>query len=211
MKKTVNKFVFQDMKRNVEGFNPDDYEVSDFQINDPEVIDFLRDYYDNHLPVDAEAWVRINDDKDKLSYGVSTGEQASLISSICWMLTSSNVNRITLMVIAVYYPPFNKKPIYQFEIKEFGIKVTIKADGCDWLISIDSPKPLDYNFMELFDPAFKEYALTKNDMPREYTFGSFEENKSKFTIQITSQYKVYTFFYLLKYYLNIRKLMRVCY
>ena len=211
MKKTVNKFVFEDMKRNVEGFNPDDYDVTDYQINDPEVIDFLREYYDSHLPVDADAWVRINDDKEKLSYGVSTGEQASLISSICWMLTSSYVNKITLMVIAVYYPTFSKKPIYQFEIKEFGIKVTIKADGCDWIISIDSPKPLDYDFMELFDPSFKEYSFTKTDMPREYTFGSFEENKSKFTIQINSQYKVYTFFYLLKHYLNIRKLMRVGY
>lgn len=211
MKKSVSVYIFEDMKRNVEGFNPDEYEKNDFQITDPSVISFLRDYYDKHLPVDAKAWVRVNDDKDKLSYGISIGEHASFISSICWMLTSSYINRVTPMVIAVYYPTLGKRPIYQFEIKEYGIKVILKADGHNWIISIDSPKPLDYDFMELFDPSYKEYPLTINDIPKEYAYDSFEENKSKFTIEINSQYKVYTFFYLLKHYLNIRKLMRVNY
>ena len=211
MKKSVSIYIFEDMKRNVKDFNPDEYEPNDFQINDPEVIDYLRDYYDDHLPIDAEAWVRVNDDKEKLSYGISIVENASLISSICWMLTTSYINKITPMVVAVYHPPFNKKPIYQFEVKEYGIKVTIKVDGHAWTISIDSQKPLDYDFMDLFDPTFKIYPITITDLPRKYTYGSFEENKSKFTIEINSQYKVYTFFYLLKHYLNIRKLMRVCY
>ncbi|MBR3281214.1 MAG: hypothetical protein IKI57_05215 [Clostridia bacterium] len=209
MRKTVSICILEDMKRNVKGFNPKDYEPDYSHMTDLEVIDFLRDYYDRHLPVDAKAWVRINDDIGKVPQGESIGEQATFIDHICWMMTTSQVTRNTPMVIALYQSSSGKKPIYQFEIKAVGIKVIIKADD-SWLISIDSPKPLDYDFMELFDPYYKECPLTIHDIPKEYAYDSFAENKSKFTIEINTQYNVYTFFYLLKHYLNIRKLMRVC-
>ena len=77
------------MQKYIEGFNANDYESS-CESTDPSVIKYVRDYYDKHLPVDAFAWMRVNEpDKNLIYVGGFYNQFRFVIDTLGDLLTST--------------------------------------------------------------------------------------------------------------------------
>ena len=112
MKKRVHYAVLKDMQKYIEGINPDDYE-SCSESTDPSVVEFVRDYYDKHLPVDVTAWIRVNKPDENLFYAKGLGDQVCFVrNTLCSLLRSTYEERRDNppLVISTHYSKSVKLP-----------------------------------------------------------------------------------------------------
>lgn len=205
MKKQVHYSELEDMQKYIKDFNSDDYERS-IDCTDPSVTAFARNYYDKHLPVDLTAWVRVNRPDEKLIYGKFLGDQVCFVrDTLCFLLfpTYEEWKDNQPLVISTHYSKSVKLPIFQINLKKFGIELVLRYNFYDWKISIQSEKPLDFDYMDLFDSKKVIPSIYCEGFPKDKVYGSYEQNPSQFTIEICSHYNVYTFIFLLKNYLGI--------
>lgn len=208
MKKQVHNYILRDMKKYVKGLNPKEYEVC-WEETDPNVIKFLRAYYDEHLPVDVNAWTRVNAPDEFLIYPSALGELASFVcDKICRLLYSTDKERENNlpMVISTHYSESVKLPIYQINLEKYGIEMVLRYNFYDWKISIKSDKPLDFDCMGIFNLTEEIPAIYCEGFPKDKVYGSYENNHSQFTIEIRNHYDLYTFIFLLKNYLGIKRI-----
>lgn len=207
MKKRVHYLELEDMKNYIEGFNPNDYEGC-IEASDPSVIEYARNYYDEHLPVDLTAWFRVNKPNKNLLYGKGLFSQVLFVrDELCELFRPIYEERSNNppLVISTYYSKSVKLPVFQINLEKYGIEMVLRYNFYDWKISVKSNKPLDFDYMGLFDPTKEIADLCCEDFPRDKVYGSYEHSHSQFTIEISSNYKLYTFFFLLKNYLGIKE------
>lgn len=207
MKKRVHYAILEDMQKYIEGFNPDDYESCGGN-TDRSVIMFARNYYDKHLPVDVTAWMRVNEPDENLIYAKGLGEQVRFVrDNLCSLLRSTYEEWCDNppLVISTHYSKSVKLPVYQINMETYGIEMILRYNFYDWKISVKSDKPLDFDYMGIFNPTKKISYFYCEGFPKEKVYDSYEQNHSQFTIEIVSYYDVYTFFFLLKNYLGIKK------
>ena len=207
LKQRVHYSVLEDMQKYIEGFKPDNYE-SCTDSTDPCVIAFLRDYYEKHLPVDVTAWIRVNEPSKNLIYAKGLDDQVSFVRDVlCEMLmpTYEDFNDNPPMVISTHYSKSVKLPVFQINLEKYGIELVLRYNFYNWKISVKSDKPLDFDFMGIFDPKEKWSGVYCEGFPKDKIYGSYEQNHSQFTIEIETRYNLYTFVFLLKNYLDIKK------
>lgn len=207
MKKRVHYSQMDDMKKYIKGFKPDDYEQSGYR-SDPSVIEYARAYYDKHLPVDVTAWVRVNEPDESLIYAKGLGDQVCFVrDALCELLRESyeEWRDNPPMVISTHYSKSVKLPVYQINLEKYGVEMVLRYNFYDWKVSIKSDKPLDFDCMGLFNPAQVIPSVYCEGFPEDKVYGSYEQSHSQFTIEIRSRYDLYTFIFLLKNYLGIKK------
>jgi len=207
MKKRVHYAQLEEMQKYIEGFNPDDYERC-CERTDPSVIEFARNYYDKHLPVDVTAWMRVNEPDEKLIYAKGLGDQVRFVrDTVCQMLIANyeEWRDNPPQVISTHYSKSVKLPVFQINLEKYGIEMVLRYNFYDWKISVKSDKPLDFDYMGLFNPREKILAHYCEGFPKDKVYGSYEQSHFQFTIEIVSSYDLYTFFFLLKIYLSIQK------
>lgn len=205
MKKQVHYAIMEDMKKYVADFNPRDYEETSNR-TDYFVTEFLREYYDNHLPVDVTAWMRVNEPRKELIFAKGLSEQVCLVRDmLCSLLHPSYEEWYSNppMVISTHCSKSVKLPVFQIKLEKYGIEIILRYNFYDWKVSVNSEKPLDFDFMGLFDENKEILSVYCEGFPLDKVYGSYKKNKSKFTIKISSHYNLYTFFYLLKNHLGI--------
>lgn len=207
MKKRVHYAELEDMQKYIEGFNPDDYE-SCGERTDPSVIAYARDYYDKHLPVDVTAWIRVNEPDENSIYAKRLGDQVCFVRDrLCQLLRSTyeEWRDNPPLVISTHYSKSVKLPVFQINLEKYGIEMVLRYNFYDWKISVKSDKPLDFDYMGLFNPTEEISYLYCEGFPRDKVYGSYEQSHSQFTIEIGSHYDLYTFIFLLKNYLGIKR------
>ena len=205
MKKRVNYAELEDMQKYIEDFNPNDYE-SCCEETDPSVIEYAKNYYDKHLPVDVNAWIRVNEPDKNLIYAKGLSNQVRFVcDNLCYLLRSTYEEWCDNppQVISTHYSKSVKLPVFQINLEKYGIEIVLRNNFYDWKISVKSDKPLDFDYMGLFNPT-KEITYCEG-FPRDKVYGSYEQSHSQFTIEIDSHYNLYTFIFLLKNYLGIKK------
>lgn len=207
MKKRVHYATLKDMQKYIEGFNPDDFESS-FERTDPSVLAYARDYYDKHLPVDVTAWIRVNEPDENLIYAKGLEEQVCFVRDrLCRLLraTYEEWRDNPPLVISTHYSKSVKLPVFQINLEKYGIEMVLRYNFYDWKISVKSEKPLDFDYMGLFNPTVDIPYLYCQGFPKDKVYGSYEQSHSRFTIGICSHYDLYTFIFLLKNYLGIKR------
>jgi hypothetical protein len=206
MKRKVYYAILEDMKKYVKDFNPDDYE-KDLNYTDADVLSYLQDYYDKNLPVDVTAWIRVNEPRETLLYRKAQGEQVCFVRDVISdRLVFADMGwdeHDEPMVISHHYSKSVKLPVFQITREDLGIEFVLRCNIYDWKISVKSEKPLDFDFMGLFDSKEVVNSYCCEGFPKDKIYGSYEQNHSQFTIKIGSEYNVYAFFFLLRNYLGI--------
>lgn len=203
MKKQVHYAILEDMERYIHNFNPNDYEQSDH--TDPSVIRHLREYYNTHLPVDITAWIRVNEPFYRAQVE-ELGKQVYFVRDKIHRLLKPNYeewNKKEIQVISTHYSQSVTLPVYQMVLEENGIEIILRNNFYDWKVSIKSDKPLNCDFMGVFNP--KETIWLCEGFPKDKIYGCYNQDHSQFTIEIISDYDLYTFFFILKNYLGIKK------
>lgn len=207
MKKQVHYAILDDMQKYIENFNPNDYQKC-CERTDSSVIAYVRDYYDKHLPVDVTAWIRVNQPDENLFFAKGLGEQVCFVrDNLCQLLRSTyeEWRANPPLVISTHTSKSVKLPVFQINLEKYGIEIVLRYNFYDWKISVKSDKPLDFDYMGLFKPTEKISYVYCEGFPKNKVYGSYEKNHSKFTIEIRSYYNLYTFIFLLKNYLGIKK------
>lgn len=205
MKKRVHYATLKDMAKYIKGFNPDDYE-SCYESTDPSVIAYVRTYYDKHLPVDVNAWMRVNkpeyliDEKDFVEQVIFVRDT---ICNLLWPNYEEWKDNPPL-VISTHCSKSVKLPVYQINLEKYGIEMVLRYNFYDWKVSVKSDKPLNVYTMGLFNPTEKIPSNFCEGFPRKKIYGSYMQNQSQFTIQIASHYDLYTFIFLLSKHLGIK-------
>ena len=205
MKKNVHYALLEDIQKYIpkntrKKLFPNGFEKVYDDSTDPSVITFLRAYYNSHLPVDVTAWVRVNEPSDKLLYGKELGPQLCFVRDVLAPIfydSWKECEKDPVMVISTHMSKSVTLPVYRLYITKYNLEIIIRANFYNWIISINSEKPLDFDCMELFEinKFIPDYYC--EGFPKSKCYGSYESNHSKFTVDITSKYDVYTFFYLL--------------
>lgn len=206
MKKRVHYSIMEDMQKYIKGFDPNDYQ-RDSDFTDPEVIEYARNYYAMNLPVNVTAWIRVNEPNPNLLYGKGLGKQLCFVrDEINPLLRSSYKEWVENepLVISTHRSKSVLLPVYQIKLEKYGIEMILRNNFYDWKVSIKSEKTLSFDFMGLFDTKKEINAVYCEGFPKDKVYGSFEKNSSQFTIEIDSNYELYTFFFLLKNYLGIK-------
>lgn len=204
MSKLVHRAILEDMKKY--GLKPSNYQET-YDKTDPSVITFLRDYYDKNLPVDVTAWVRVNEPAESLIYGQRLGTQVCFVRDTLGELffkTWEEAEKNPPMVISTHMSKSVTLPVYQIYLKKYNVRITLRYNFYNWIISINSERPLDFDYMGLFDAKEVISHCYCEGFPKCEVYGCYADDHSKFTIDIASYYKVYTFFYLLNNYLENR-------
>ena len=207
MEKRVHYAELEDMQKYIEGFNPDDYE-SCGEHTDPSVSAYARDYYDKHLPVDVTAWIRVNEPDKNLIYAKGLGDQVCFVRDrLCQLLRSTYEEWCDNppLVISTHYSKSVKLPVFQINLEKYGIEMVLRYNFYDWKISVKSDKPLDFDYMGLFNPTEEISYFYCEGFPKDKVYGSYDQSHSQFTIEIGSHYNLYTFIFLLKNYLGIKR------
>ncbi len=207
MKEKVSYPIIEDMKRYVENFNENNYEKTGSE-TDKAVILYLRDYYNRHLPVGVTAWIRVNKPDERLIYGSGLGEQVCFVRDVICELLSSSYKEwedIEPVVISTHRSKSVELPVFLIELKKYGFEMVLRYNFYDWKISVKSDKPLNFDYMGLFDPTLRIPSIYCEGFPESKVYGCYNENHSEFTIELNDKYQVYTFMFLLKTYLGIKK------
>lgn len=197
------------MKKYMPDFNPNDYEsIDSFDATDPEFISFLREYYDKHLPVDVTAWLRVNKPKETLIYKESIYDQIKFVrDKISDELVFSDMGfgeHEEPQVISTHYSKSVKLPVFKITREDKGIEFILRCNIYDWKISVCSKTPLDCDFMEVFakDKVVNQYCC--EGFPVDKVYGSYNQDRTKFTVEFYSKYNVYVFFFLVMNYLGVK-------
>lgn len=155
MKEKVHYTILEDMKKYLKDFNPDDYEC-DSNETDSSVILYLQDYYDKNVSVDVTAWARVNKPRETLIYKDAQSEQICFVRDVLSdRLVFADLawdEHEEPLVISHHYSKSVKLPVFQITRKDFGIEFVLRCNIYDWKISVKSEKPLNFDFMGLFDP-----------------------------------------------------------
>ena len=205
MKKKVYYSILEDMKKYLKDFNPDDYE-KDLSETDFSVMCYLQEYYDKNI-VDVTAWAKVNRPRETLIYKKEQENQICFVRDILSdRLIFADMawdEHDEPMVISHHYSKSVKLPVFQIIREDLGLEFVLRCNIYDWKISVKSEKPLNYDFMGLFDPKKVINGRFCEGFPEDKVYGSYEQNHSQFTIEIGSEYNVYAFFFLLRNYLGI--------
>ena len=206
MKRKVYHTIYEDMKKYLKDFDPEDYEI-DLIETDATVISYLQDYYDNHLPINISAWKRVNNPRETLIFRETFYKQINFVRDILSdRLIFADMpwdEHEEPLVISHHYSKSVKFPVYQITREDRGIEFVLRDNLYDWKISVKSEKPLDFDFMGIFDSKQVISDIYCEGFPKDKIYGSYEQNHSQFTVEIGSDYNVYVFFFLLRNYLGI--------
>lgn len=117
--------------------------------------------------------------------------------------TTLNYLHNKLQVIETHTSKSIKCPVIRLDLKEeLGLSAIMRFNFHDWKISIVSEIDIDVSFDNLFDKNKEISDIYCEGFIPELVFGSYEDNKKRFTVEINNKYNVYTFFYLIINYLT---------
>jgi len=174
-----------------------------------DIIPIFREYYKERLPIDLLTWSRVNDTKDTMIYKDGFWTQVIFIrNTIMGLLSDSyeDYESNLAMVINTHMSKSILLPVYQINLKKYGITMILRDNFHDWKVSVISEKALNVDFKEVFKedskPIPKVYC---EGFIEEQVFGRYIDNKNKFTVEVYDDNRLYVFIYLLKDYLKNRK------
>jgi hypothetical protein len=208
MKKQVHFSILKDMQKYIPDVNPEEYETCFSCATDESIINEVREYYDKHLPVDLTAWIRVNEPDKNLIFRDKLREQICFVRDELYPLLVADYSEMRdnpVMVISTHISKSVILPVYQFNLKKYGIEIVLRNNFFNWIISVNSEKPVKCNFMGLFDLGKEIPYYYCEGFPREKVYGSYKKDHRKFTFEVISFHDVYVFCYLLRNYLGIKK------
>lgn len=196
MKFRVSKEILtEDMPRYLPDFYPDRYEPSRTGRTDPEVIQYLRDYYNKNLPVDVTAWIRVNAADEKLRYA------CALNSQVCYV--RNNLGSIfypdyedwfgnPTMVVGTHLVEGVTLPVYSLDVEKFKLSLLMSCNFRHWVVSVRSETELFIKPLSLFNPDQKIIPCNCHGFDPDCVYDSYSQNRETFTIMVTDEYRLYS-------------------
>lgn len=158
---------------------------------------------------DLQEWANANEPAENLLWGDGYWHQIifmrDTIPSILFP-SYKEAQKYKPIVISTHTSKSIRLPVYQQELKN-GIKLTMRYNFYNWKISVDSPIDIEVDFLGLFDPEEKDniQSIFCEGFPQNAVYGCYAENRRQFTVELSSDYKVFTFLWILSEEFGLRK------
>lgn len=154
--------------------------------------------------IGLQEWSLNNQPAEDLIYKTGYWEQIYFVrDTIAGMLAETLEEYKTIVkVISSHRSKSVRLPVYRIELKD-GTAFTMRDNFYDWKVSVESyldsnglPHDIDVDFTGLFDYKATIHSCYCEGFPEELVYGSYADNKSKFTIELPDNYRLFTFFWL---------------
>jgi hypothetical protein len=198
-----NYYLLDDMEKHYKNFVRANYENLKVQ----DIIPIFRDYYKNNLPVDLLTWCRVNEPSDEMIYKNGYWKQIIFIrDTIGYLLneTYEEYKENPVLVINTHRSKSIVLPVYQLNLKKYGITMILRYNFYDWKVSVISENELEMDFKGVFTEDKPINSIYCEGFLENQVFGKFSDNKKNFTVEIYDDNRLYVFMYLLKDYLKNR-------
>ena len=204
-KKRIAYYILDDIQNFIPGFEFDEeeYEIVPNKDTDPSIIKYARDYYNEHLPIPLIPWMRVNEPADNLIYKKGMYRQIDFVLDSLFgnlFYDKKGYMNNPVMVISTHVSKSVTLPVYQYT--KMGVTFTLRYNFYNWIISVSSKKPLNIDFLQLFDMEEVIPSIYCEGFPKELVYGSFKQDNRHFTIELSNEYEVWTFVFLIKKYLE---------
>lgn len=74
-------------------------------------------------------------------------------------------------------------PVFRVELED-GTAFTMRCNFSNWIVSVDSPRAVEADFLGLFNPNKRALAVYCEGFPEELVYGPYAENKRQFTLML---------------------------
>ena len=168
-----------------------------------QVLDFVFNYYNEHLPVNADVWIKVHQSitRDIMHKDIIQRLYSFVKDNITQMLydyDEVNAANYPIKVVGFISEKTSLIPVFKIEVPMLGLKAILCFANGNWKLSIESEKPIMNTFKGLFD---YNRALPSEHTPgfnKEIEFTKLVDNKNGFTCLINSEYNLYTALYIIK-------------
>lgn len=153
------------------------------------------------LNVPLQEWANANVPAEELIWGNGYWQQIMFVRDKVLQLfcpSYEDYKKLAqdgLRVISIHTSKSVLLPVYEIALPD-GTEFTLRYNFHDWKISVNSPTPVEYDFMDLFDPNEDIDSVYCEGFPSSRVYGSYANNTGEFTIALYDDYSVWTFFYL---------------
>ncbi|MBP1308994.1 hypothetical protein JOD82_002014 [Paenibacillus sp. 1182] len=88
-------------------------------------------------------------------------------------------------------------PVYLFEVKELQLRLILRGNFYDWKLSVESDKPVICDFGDLIDGNKTWSHHYCEGFEHHWIYDSFHANNQQFTVELSDDFTLYTFIWLL--------------
>lgn len=151
-----------------------------------------------------QEWANANEPSEDLIYKEGYWGQIIFVRDKVIGVLSKNYNeyvkiRDSAEVISTHTSKSVRLPVFQFQIAN-GTIFTMRYNFHNWIVSVNSPNDVNIDFADLFDPEQVVKSVYCEGFPKELVYGSYSNNKQKFTIELLpGNYYIFVFFWLLSH------------
>ena len=168
-----------------------------------QVLDFIMNYYNEHLPVNAEVWMKVHQSitRNIMQKDIVQRINDFVTKNISHMLFDYDeiaAARNPVKVVGTISAKETIIPVYQIEVPSIGLKMVLCFNFDHWKLSVKSEKPITNAFKGLFDYT---RALPKEHIPgfdKSVETTKLIDDRNSFTCIINSEYNLYTALYIIK-------------
>lgn len=200
MAKKVSDKLYGNLKFYMTKEELQNYDAAGDISDDATTVEYIREYYNKHLPVDIHAWRQVN---HFLNRDDEIDEQIDFIMSQIaggfLHTTRDCISRETVMVLGTHLAMGDAIfPIFKLNFREAyeGLEIVAICMGKEWVASFKCN-----DVIEEIDVAYYFDADTFNGkwhLPKGKVYGNFADNPRQFTCKFNSKYDFYTFCMLVK-------------
>jgi hypothetical protein len=144
-------------------------------------------------------WANENEPSDTMKWKRGYWDQVCFIrDQVGYLLLGYEEAREKILVINTHVSKSIKLPVFYIDLKEwYGLELILRYNFFDWKVTVKSDFDIDCDFMDLFTENESINYLYCEGMENE-VYGMFKENNKEFTVEISDQFKLFNFLWILK-------------
>lgn len=151
-------------------------------------------------PNNLESWAHAHQPKENMLYKDSYWNQIIFVKDTVPCIFANTWKgqkaiKDSTEVISIYTSKSIHLPVYKIKLKD-KTTFTMRDNFQDWKVSVNSPRDVKADFLNLFDPNKSIDSVYCDGFPENLVYGSYAKNKRKFTIELMSKYRLYTFLWI---------------
>jgi hypothetical protein len=149
---------------------------------------------------DFQTWINENRPAENMHFSNAFTHQVvflrDTIPKIFFSTYEDYIDPANKIVVGSHTSKSISLPVLKYILPE--CEIILRNNFYNWKVSVIAKHPVKINFMNLFDPTENISSVYCEGFNEEDVFGSFNENKCAFTIDLADDYTLYTFLYLLQ-------------
>lgn len=159
----------------------------------------------NKLPMQValQKWANENEPSDDMLYKKGYWDQIRFVRDHLPSVFANTYDefeaiRETIQVVSTHVSKSIRLPVFHVTLEKFGLELILRQNIYEWKVSVVSKKEIQCDFGDLVNPMGDIDPIYCEGFEQDWVYPSYETNQQTFTVEIGSEYKLYTFLWLIK-------------